>query len=86
MAAGALSQQAADRLKAAGALAGNAADNPIAQYSSRWGLKAPPTCWLWEAIALSVVMPLCLYSKGAVDGTCVRVFGTERIWGVFGTL
>ena len=35
MAAGALSQQASAQLKAAGALAGTAADNPIAQYSSR---------------------------------------------------
>ena len=35
LAGGVLSQAAAARLKAAGALAGSASSNPIAQYSSR---------------------------------------------------
>ena len=48
MAAGALSQQAAAQLTAAGALAGTAADNPIAQYSSRW----VPQCCVHDAHVL----------------------------------
>lgn len=48
MAAGALSQQASAQLKAAGALAGTAADNPLAQYSSRWA----PQCCVHDAHVL----------------------------------
>ena len=48
MAAGALSQQAAAQLTAAGALAGTAADNPVAQYSSRWAAQ----CCVHDACVL----------------------------------